>query len=138
MKIHTKYSRSNRRPTLKCGASITDSSFAKDLGIDVIVNRCRSGAPLKAYQVARSKPVYGDATALPRNAEDAWNRLDCARADWDKVPAAIKEKFTYDEFSAIVQSGDLTPIDNALKSIAETYNKTTTVKENTDASQEVK
>lgn len=115
--MRTKY-KGRSAVRLKCGNSVTDGSWAKDLGVDVIVARCRAGVPLKACQVAHGGLTYGDATRIPTDPEQGLALVNAIRDRYESLPDGVKARLSLADIQSMTNSNDWSMLDAAIQSAA--------------------
>ena len=78
------------------GESVTVQSFKDECDINNIVASMQDGNVMSSSQTgATSMPQFGDFSGMP-DLQDTYNFLIHAKADFDTLPIAVRERFNYD------------------------------------------
>lgn len=78
-----------RRVQIDCSqGGLTDQSFKNDADINVIIERFNKTGILPTIE---KKPYFGDVTEIP-TLEQAFDIVDAARQEFEKLPAEVRKK----------------------------------------------
>ena len=91
--------------------SMTDGSFAKELDPNEIMKRhVRYGVPIPVKRVWQSSDMV-----IPDNLQDAIDTVNVLQADFNSLPAAVRERFANDPFEMLDFIADEKNRDEAVK-----------------------
>lgn len=96
-KIRTYYGHAASEGYVSENPSVTQQQFKDEADINYIVRMYdASGVVPGQTGAAPREPIFGDFSELPDNAQEAYNQILAAKADFDRLPLEIRKRCNFD------------------------------------------
>ncbi len=98
MEIRSRYNAGTRDGWSSTVPSLTQQQFKDEADINYIVSMYDSTGVMPTYHGdgQPAQPMFGDFANLPDNAQDVYNQMLAAKADFDNLPLDVRKRFNYD------------------------------------------
>lgn len=95
--IRTYYTHGETSGKVFTKPSVTQQHFKDEADINYIVKMYREGGVIPGSTGAAARtPMFGDFSNLPDNAQEAYNQILEAKANFNNLPLAIRQRFNFD------------------------------------------
>lgn len=97
-KIKSYYEHAESPGFVSTEESVTQQQFADEADINFIVHSYNTSGviPSSVSGVSPREPMFGDFSNLPSDAQEAYNQILEAKANFDTLPLPIRQRFNYD------------------------------------------
>lgn len=98
MEIRSRYNPGTRDGWQSTVPSMTQQQFRDEADINYIISMYDSTGVMPTYHGdgQPAQPMFGDFAELPDNAQDVYNQMLAAKADFDNLPLDVRKRFDYD------------------------------------------
>lgn len=98
MEIRSRYNPGTRDGWQSTVPSMTQQQFRDEADINYIISMYDSTGVMPSYHGdgQPAQPMFGDFAELPDNAQDVYNQMLAAKADFDNLPLDVRKRFDYD------------------------------------------
>lgn len=98
MEIRSRYNPGTRDGWQSTVPSMTQQQFRDEADINYIISMYDSTGVMPTYHGdgQPAQPMFGDFAELPDNAQDVYNQMLAAKADFDSLPLDVRKRFDYD------------------------------------------
>ena len=98
MEIRSRYNPGTRDGWQSTVPSMTQQQFRDEADINYIISMYDSTGVMPTYHGdgQPAQPMFGDFAELPDNAQDVYNQMLAAKADFDNLPLDVRKRFGYD------------------------------------------
>lgn len=98
MEIRSRYENGVRDGWSSTVPSMTQQQFKDEADINYIVSMYDSTGVMPTFHGdgQPSQPMFGDFAELPDNAQEMYNRMIQAKANFDNLPLEVRKRFNYD------------------------------------------
>lgn len=113
MEIRSRYNSGVRDGWSSTQPSMTQQQFRDEADINYIVSMYDSTGVMPTYHGngQPAQPMFGDFAELPDNAQDVYNQMLAAKADFDNLPLEVRKRFNYDPAAFLAFVDDPNNID---------------------------
>lgn len=108
MEIRSRYNPGTRDGWQSTVPSMTQQQFRDEADINYIISMYDSTGVMPTYHGdgQPAQPMFGDFAELPDNAQDAYNQMLAAKADFDNLPLDVRKRFNYDPAAFLAFADD--------------------------------
>lgn len=98
MEIRSRYSSGVREGWSSTVPSMTQQQFKDEADINYIISMYDSTGVMPTFHGdgQPAQPMFGDFAELPDNAQEMYNRMIQAKANFDNLPLEVRKRFNYD------------------------------------------
>ncbi len=113
MEIRSRYNAGTRDGWSSTVPSLTQQQFKDEADINYIVSMYDSTGVMPTYHGdgQPAQPMFGDFAELPDNAQQMYNQMLAAKADFDNLPLEVRKRFNYDPAAFLAFVDDPNNID---------------------------
>lgn len=108
MEIRSRYNPGTRDGWQSTVPSMTQQQFRDEADINYIISMYDSTGVMPSYHGdgQPAQPMFGDFAELPDNAQDVYNQMLAAKADFDNLPLDVRKRFDYDPAAFLAFADD--------------------------------
>lgn len=108
MEIRSRYNPGTRDGWQSTVPSMTQQQFRDEADINYIISMYDSTGVMPTYHGdgQPAQPMFGDFAELPDNAQDVYNQMLAAKADFDSLPLDVRKRFDYDPAAFLAFADD--------------------------------
>ena len=108
MEIRSRYNPGTRDGWQSTVPSMTQQQFRDEADINYIISMYDSTGVMPTYHGdgQPAQPMFGDFAELPDNAQDVYNQMLAAKADFDNLPLDVRKRFNYDPAAFLAFADD--------------------------------
>ena len=108
MEIRSRYNPGTRDGWQSTVPSMTQQQFRDEADINYIISMYDSTGVMPSYHGdgQPAQPMFGDFAELPDNAQDVYNQMLAAKADFDNLPLDVRKRFNYDPAAFLAFADD--------------------------------
>lgn len=98
MEIRSRYNFGVREGWKSSVPSLTQQQFKDEADINYIISMYNSTGVMPSFHGdgQPAQPIFADFAELPDNAQEVYNRILLAKADFDNLPLDVRKRFNYD------------------------------------------
>lgn len=98
MEIRSRYNAGTREGWKSSVPSLTQQQFKDEADINYIISMYNSSGVMPSFHGdgQPSEPIFADFAELPDSAQEMYNQMLQAKANFDNLPLDIRKRFNYD------------------------------------------